>query len=148
MDLESLSQSVTDNDYSTLLSKLDDVEEPLPYEPERHYLPAENYHFDWNGLLGSSIDENGDIIDWNKLIYNEEQLLEFDLKKQERALRPESYDYMFKKASERTELEKFYLRQSGFCAYDEDSDEDCEEQRIKRFIIDPISFKEKEVTNN
>lgn len=144
MDLERLSQSVTDNDYSTLLSKLDEVEEAMPYEPERNYLPTENYNFNWNMLLGSAIDDKGDNIDWNKLVYNEEQLLEFDLKKQERLLRPESYDYIFKKASERTELEKFYLRQSGFCAYDEDSDEDCEEQRIKRFVIDPITFQEKE----
>ena len=52
-------------------------------------------------------------------------------------MKPEFYEYLFKRASERTEMEKFYLRQSGFDAYDNDSDEDVEEEKIKRFIVKP-----------
>jgi len=105
-------------------------------ELERNYLPIENYVFDWNMMLYSE-DENKFEIDWNKLVYNEDQLLEFDLKKNEKLMRPEYYQYMFQRASERSEIEKFYLKQSGFCAYENESDEDVEEAKIKRFIVEP-----------
>lgn len=104
------------------------------FELERKYLPVENYKFDWNMMLYGEEEEES-VIDWNKLIYGEDQLLEFDLKKNENLMRPEFYEYMFKKASERTEVEKFYLKQSGFCAYENESDEDLEETKIKRFIV-------------
>ena len=92
-------------------------------ELERNYLPIENYKFDWNMMLYGE-DEKGFELDWNKLVYNEDQLLDFDLKKNERLMKPEYYEYLFRRASERTEQEKFYLKQSGFCAYENDSDED------------------------
>lgn len=109
-------------------------------ELERNYLPIENYIFDWNMMLYSE-NENESEIDWNKLIYNDEQLLEFELKKNEKKMKPEFYEYLFKKSNERSEMEKFYLRESGFDIYDYDSEESDavikEEERIKRFIIKP-----------
>jgi len=107
-------------------------------ELERNYLPIENYVFDWNMMIYGE-DENKFEIDWNKLVYNEDQLLEFDLKKNEKLMRPEYYQYMFQRASERTEIEKFYLMQSGFSSFgdENDSDEDVEETKIKRFIVEP-----------
>jgi len=102
------------------------------FELEKNYLPVTNYKFDWNMMLYGE-DEEESVIDWNKLIYGEDQLLEFDLKKNERLMRPEFYEYMFKRASERSEIEKFYLKQSGFG--EDESDEDVEETKIKRFII-------------
>ena len=126
---------------SDALSKtqlIDEFDEPLPYEPERNYLPIENFKLDWNMMLYGA-DENGDEIDWNKLVYNDDQLLEFNLQKQEKILRPEYYEYLFKKNSERSELEKYFLRQSGFGAYDDDSDEELEINRVeKRLVINNI----------
>jgi hypothetical protein len=120
-----------------------DFEEKQMEEPERHYLPLDNFKFDWSMMLPDQENENDGVLDWNKLIYGPDQCLEFDLKKNEKLMRPEFYGYLFKKASERSEMEKFYLKQSGFCAYEEESDEDMldairEEQKIKRFIVDRI----------
>ena len=126
--------------FDNKLSELDklDEPEPVPYEPERHYLPIENFNFDWNMILYGE-DEENEVIDWNKLIYGQDQMLEFDLQKNEKLMRPEFYDYMFRRASERTEIEKFYLKQSGFDAYDDDSQEEIEaeaSEKIRRFIVD------------
>lgn len=103
---------------------------------ERNYLPIENYVFDWNMMIYGEEEKEFEI-DWNKLVYNEDQLLEFDLKKNEKLMRPEYYQYMFQRASERSEIEKFYLKQSGFSSFgdENDSDEDVEETKIKRFIV-------------
>jgi tRNA splicing endonuclease len=108
-------------------------------EPERHYLPLENYILDWNMLLYGEEEESGFQIDWNKLIYNEEQLLDFSLRQQEKMLRPEHYEYLFSAPAQRSEMEKFFLTQSGFCI---DEEEDAEEDEIndipiKRLVIDP-----------
>jgi len=114
--------------------------QPELQEPKRHYLNFENFKLDWSMLLPDA-EEEENVIDWNKLMYGEDQCLEFDLKKNERLMRPESYDYMFRRASDRTDMEKFFLKQSGFCAYDNDSEEELEEEKkeelkIKRFVID------------
>ena len=105
-------------------------------ELERKYLPVTNYKFDWNMMLYGEEEEES-VIDWNKLIYGEDQLLEFDLKKNEMLMRPEFYEYMFKRASERSEVEKFYLKQSGFCSESDEEAEEVEETKIKRFIVKP-----------
>lgn len=109
-------------------------------EPERHYLPVTNFHFDWNMMLYSQEQEEGFELDWNKLIYGEDQMLEFDLKKNEKLMRPEHYEYLFKPPSQRTEIEKFFLKQSGFCNEEEDADiEELESQEALpiRFVIAP-----------
>lgn len=119
-------------------SDFEEKHEEVMEEPERHYLPIENYKFDWSMMLPDAEDEESNI-DWNKLIYGADQCLEFDLKKNEKLMRPEYYGYLFQRASERSEMEKFYLRQSGFCAYEEESDEDvAEEKIIKRFVIEKM----------
>jgi hypothetical protein len=92
-------------------------------EPERHYLPTTNFLFDWNKMLYGEEEESGIEIDWNKLIYNEEQMIEFDLKKNEKIMRPEHYEYLFKPPSQRSDMEKFFLQQSGFCNEEEEEDE-------------------------
>lgn len=112
-------------------------------EPERHYLPMTNWKFDWNMMLYGEDEETGFQLDWNKLIYGEEQMLDFDLKKNEKLMRPEHYEYLFKPPSQRSEMEKFFLKQSGFCN-DEDLEEpeEPEDQGAQgavpiRFIISP-----------
>ena len=107
-------------------------------ELERHYLPVTNYNLDWNMLLYGQDEETGFEIDWNKLIYNEDQLLEFELKRQERKLRPEFYEYLFSAPAQRSDMEKFFLAQSGFCIEEgEDEEEEINDIPIKRFVIDP-----------
>lgn len=134
------------NSFEHGLSELDklDALEPVPYEPERHYLPIDNFKFNWNMMLYGE-DETNCEIDWNKLIYGEDQMLEFDLKKNEKIMRPEYYDYMFRRSTDRTDIEKYFLRQSGFDAYDDDSQEELEAhkeiegeatEKIRRFVID------------
>ena len=130
--MATLSDTEMENEW---IEKQESVEEPLPFEPERNYLPIENFCFDWNMMLYGDHEE-GFQIDWNKLIYNDEQLLEFKLKKDEKLLRPEHYEYLFKRNSERSEIEKYFLRQSGFCAYDNDSDEEMDVVRERRLVID------------
>jgi len=106
-------------------------------ELERHYLPATNYNIDWNMLLYGQEEETGFQIDWNKLIYNEDQLLEFELKRQERMLRPEHYEYLFSAPAQRSEMEKFFLSQSGFSIDEDEEEEENENELIKRFVIAP-----------
>ena len=113
----------------------------LQPELERHYKPLTSCSIDYNMLFYGQ-EENGSAIDWNKLIYNEEQLQEFTLRKQEKIFRPEFYEYLFSAPAERTEMEKFFLTQSGFSIDEnEDEDEDEEmEQPIRRFVIDPSLY--------
>lgn len=106
-------------------------------ELERHYLPATNYNIDWNMLLYGQEEETGFQIDWNKLVYNEEQLLEFDLKRQEKLLRPEFYGYLFSAPAQRSEMEKFFLSQSGFSIEEDDVEDDPTDIPIKRLVIAP-----------
>jgi hypothetical protein len=117
---------------------MSDIDLIEPVE-ERHYLPLENYILDWNMLLYGEEEETGFQIDWNKLVYNEDQLLEFTLRQQEKMLRPEHYGYLFSAPAQRSEMEKFFLTQSGFCI-DEDVEEEEDEINdipIKRLVLDP-----------
>jgi hypothetical protein len=123
------------NSFEHSLSELDT--EPVPYEPERHYLPIDNFKFDWNMMLYGE-DETNNEIDWNKLVYGEDQMLEFDLKKNEKIMRPEYYNYMFRKSSEITDLEKYFLKQSGF-EYELEVHKEIETveiEKMRRFVID------------
>jgi hypothetical protein len=112
------------------------IENDFAVEPERHYKPLDSFILDWNKLLFVQ-DDNGVELDWNKLIYNDEQLLELTLKQQERFLRPEHYEFLFSAPSQRTDMEKFFLSQSGFCIDEEDDFYEGEEEMIKRLVIDP-----------
>jgi hypothetical protein len=107
-----------------------------PYEPERNYLPVTNFYFDWNmAMYTDEIEEApGFKLDWNKLIYNEEQISQFSLQKEEKMMRPEFYEYLFKKPTHRSDMEKFFLQQSGFCNDDCPDEEQEDEQIIKRLV--------------
>jgi hypothetical protein len=105
-------------------------------EPERRYIPISQFKIDWSMMLYDSVDEKEETIDWNKMVYGEQQLAQFDLQKSEKTMKPEFYEYLFRKPSERTEQEKYFLGQSGFDAEDDES-EDEEEKLIKRLVIGP-----------
>jgi len=99
-------------------------DEPLPFEPVRHYTAVSaSFKLDWNMLLYSVEEEDGYMLDWNKLIYNEEQMAEFVKQKQERVVQPNFMEYMTKPANERTAMERFFLQQAGFACGDEEEDE-------------------------
>lgn len=103
---------------------------------ERNYLPQNEmatWKMDWNMLLYSPEEESGFQLDWNKLIYNEEQLAEFYLQKNEKIIQPNKYEYLFENPSERTPMEKYYLKMAG---YDVDEKEETDEDLIvKRLIV-------------
>lgn len=106
--------------------------EPTPYEePIRHYAPlSTGFMLDWNKLLYSVEEEEGFQLDWNRLIYNEEQIEEFNRQKKEKLVRPNLFEFMTTVPSERTEMEKYFLREAGY-AMDEELDEyDLEYDRL------------------
>ena len=113
---------------------MSELNNDLDLEPERHYLPTSQFKIDWNMLLYDGVDEKDIVVDSNKLIYGKEQLAQFNLQKSEKAMKPEFYEYLFRKPNERTEQEKYILSQSGFDAEDNDSDNE-EEKLMKRFVI-------------
>lgn len=98
--------------------KEEEVKEEVK-ELERHYLPVTNFRLDWNKLLCNMDDEDNFRLDWNKLVYNEEQFLEFAEDKYRRVFRNELFDYLLKPFDERTPEEKHFIRDAGFCIYDE-----------------------------
>ena len=101
-------------------------DEPLPFEPIKHYTAvSESFKLDWNMLLYKIEEEDGFQLDWNKLIYNEEQLAEFHLQQKERLVRPSFMEYIVKPVEERTAMERFFLQQAGFCLEDEVDETDA-----------------------
>lgn len=103
-------------------------DEPLPFEPVRHYTAvSKNFKLDWNMLLYTpDEDESAVIFDWNKLVYDEEQLQEFHLQQKERFVRPNLLEYLTKPIQERTEMERFFLAEAGFSCDDEKDETDAD----------------------
>jgi len=103
---------------------------------ERKYMDTSDmatWKMDWNMLLYTPEEESGFQLDWNKLIYNEEQLAEFYLQKTEKMIKPDKYEYLFENPSERSAMEKYYLKMAG---YDVDEEEETDEDLIvKRLIV-------------
>jgi hypothetical protein len=103
---------------------------------ERKYMDdcdMATWKMDWNMLLYTPEEESGFQLDWNKLIYNEEQLAEFYLQKTEKMIKPDKYEYLFENPSERSAMEKYYLKMAG---YDVDEKEETDEDLIvKRLIV-------------
>jgi hypothetical protein len=85
---------------------------------ERKYMDdcdMATWKMDWNMLLYQPEEESGFQLDWNKLIYNEEQLAEFYLQKNEKMIKPDKYEYLFENPSQRTPMEKYYLKIRILC---------------------------------
>ena len=92
-------------------------------ETERHYLHESQFKLDWSMLLYTPEQEDEDtVIDWNKLVYNEEQYQEFVEKKRRQVFRTEMIDFLYKPFHERTDEEKFFLKEAGYCIYSEEGD--------------------------
>lgn len=109
----------------------------LKQDLERNYLSSKEqatWMMDWNMLLYSEEEESGFKLDWNKLIYNEEQLEEFNLQRQEKMIQPDRYEYLFNNPSERTPMEKIYLKQAGYDVEETECEED-NETIVKRLIV-------------
>lgn len=111
---------------------IDEVAEPSPYEePIRHYTPlTAGFMLDWNKLLYSVEDEEQCPLDWNRLIYNEEQIEEFNRQKKEKLVRPNMFEFMTTLPSERTEMEKFFLKEAGYAIDDEECENDLEYDKL------------------
>jgi hypothetical protein len=86
------------------------------------WLPNRNFKLDLN-MLNYGIAEKTYELDWNKLIYGTDQMLDFLLNKEEERLPCRYYNYLFKSPSHRTDLEQYFLRERGIEIID-DSDED------------------------
>lgn len=107
--------------------------EPIPYEePIRHYTPlTASFMLDWNKLLYSQEEEDsGCKLDWNRLIYNEEQIEEFNRQKKEKLVRPNMLEFLTAPPCERTEMEKYFLKEAGYDLNEEPDEYDLEYDRI------------------
>jgi hypothetical protein len=86
-------------------------------------------------------DEKGFQLDWNKLIYNDDQITEFNLQKHEKMIQPDKYEYLFENPTQRSPLELFYLKMAGYDVdefVNDDINEDNNESIVKRLIIQDI----------
>lgn len=107
--------------------------EPTPYEePIRCYTPlSASFMLDWNKLLYCQEEEDsGCKLDWNRLIYSEEEITEFHRQKRERLVRPHMFEYMTAPTSERTEMEKYFLKEAGYDLNEEPDEYDLEYDRL------------------
>ena len=86
--------------------------EPEPeFEPEPYSIPNPYFRFDINMLNYSTEDDNGFTLDWNKLVYNDDQITDFVKEKNHKDIKPEAYDYLFN--PEPSEWEKAILKEKG-----------------------------------
>lgn len=85
----------------------------LTAEPEKLYLNNSNFKLDLNML--NYVEETSDEyqVDWDKLVYGDDQINQFIVNKQEKVLNPSAYDYLFN-PSERTPFEKWILAKEGY----------------------------------
>jgi hypothetical protein len=97
-----------------------ECEDASQKELERTYLSIEKFNLDWNKLLYNN--ENEDPVDWNKLIYGEEQCSQFFEDKIRQVFRHELLDYMFKPPNERSAQEQYFLKEAGYSVYGNDGD--------------------------
>lgn len=95
-------------------------------EPEKEYLPCKNFKLDMS-LLDYGVAEKAYQMDWNKLVYGNDQMLDFLLNKEEQRLPCRYYNYLFQKPNRRSDMEKHFLKEKGFqIGNGDESDEDDE----------------------
>ena len=102
-------------------------------EYEKEYFSSRNFQLDLSmmdyGVATKSFD-----LDWNKLTYGNEQMVDFLLNKEEERLPSRYYNYLFKKPRQRSRMEIFYLKEKGVEILSESSDEE-ESPLEKRLTI-------------
>ena len=100
---------------------------------EKEYFSSRNFQLDLSmmdyGVATKSFD-----LDWNKLTYGNEQMVDFLLNKEEERLPSRYYNYLFKKPRQRSRMEIFYLKEKGVEINESESDEE-ESPLEKRLTI-------------
>jgi hypothetical protein len=82
-------------------------------EPEKVFLPCRNFQLNMS-MLDYGVAEKKFQMDWSKLSYGNEQMLDFLLNKEEQRLPSRYYNYFFQKPSRRSDMEKHFLKEKGF----------------------------------
>lgn len=83
-------------------------------EPERIYKPVSTFNLSLNMLNYAPPDEyTGFQIDWDKMVYGDDQLNQFIINKNEKVLRPDCYGYLFD-PTQKTPFEKWVLEKGGY----------------------------------
>jgi len=82
-------------------------------------------------MLNYGIEDKGYKMDWSKLCYGDEQMVEHLLNKVEERMPPRFYNYLFRQPHKRTIQEKFYLKEAGISFNElEDLNDDEPERRF------------------
>jgi hypothetical protein len=112
----------------------DFLPELIKEEEERNYLSGRNFELDMDMITYGVKEESGFELDWSKLIYGNEQMLEKLLLKEEERLPSSYYNYLFKKPYQRSPMEKHILKQRAIKVDDSSTDEE-ESELEKRLTI-------------
>ena len=96
------------------------------------YVSRHDFRLDLE-MLNYGIEDRGHQMDWSKLCYGDEQMVEHLLNKVEERMPSRFYNYLFRKPHKRTLQEKFYLKEAGVC-FDELDDDDAEHRIIPACI--------------
>lgn len=84
----------------------------LTAEPERLYTSLQNFNLNYN-MLNYAEQNNGFTLDWDRLVYGDDQINKFIINKQEKLLQPAAYNYLFD-PTDKTPFEKWVLEQEGY----------------------------------
>lgn len=102
------------------------------------YVSRHDFRLDLE-MLNYGIEDKGFKMDWSKLSYGDEQLVEHLLNKVENQMPSKYYNYLFRKPQKRTIQEKFYLKEAGI-SFDEledfncDADGECEFKLVPAYL--------------
>lgn len=111
---------------------MSETTEIIAYEKE--YFSSRSFQLDLSmmdyGVATKSFD-----LDWNKLTYGNEQMVDFLLNKEEERLPSRYYNYLFKKPRQRSRMEIFYLKEKGVEINDSESSDEEESPLEKRLTI-------------
>jgi hypothetical protein len=101
---------------------------------EKEYFSSRNFQLDLSMMDYGVATKNFDL-DWNKLTYGNEQMVDFLLNKEEERLPSRYYNYLFKKPRQRSRMEIFYLKEKGVEINDSESSDEEESPLEKRLTI-------------